>query len=1120
MDAIEGTPDAVRIPHAFLDFGAAPSGENRPQECFSALFMLKRQLERYGIRTPGFDFAAIAYLHKSGADVRSLIEDVFPRSELAFAAVVADALLQVPAFQIGTALVESVRGRLSGLLEQRRIRRHVPRELIAEVMALPPDPDLADQLPRFFAQDLRAALASRRGPRRIALLFDTYESFAGEVAQAGHPLLVDTAGPRWIRTLLGNLPLGDGVLVVMAGRTPPRWHEALLDPIPEEYVELVPLGPLHAGFAHRYLAESGVDDPELRAALVAYASVEPDQVHPLVLALCADVALAAAAEGSPLRAAELAGTRELLAKERELAARLLSRVGPDVVEAVLAVAAARSFDREVFDHLGARLDFPTSTAIFRRITGFSFVTPYREEGAAGRFAVHALLRRALSRMDPGASSQAHAALAAYYDAMPADDFTARLERVYHRGRLDAAGGMGEWRTEMERALATSRFDRCRALIVLHGSMEPAPEPLARACSYLVAKGEIALGHWEQAEQVLAGLPQDSAHALLLRADLAFVRGDFDQAMECSTEALTRAGTGAARLPVLYRAGELRLFLGRFDEGRALTEEGLALLGADGDANQLCRWHVLLAELEFFSGGMERAKEQLRLARQQLAALPEAEWDPVSHANLRVDEAVVAEADDRPLDARAGQGDALRIRRAIADARGAAHATNGLGLAALQLADPAEAERCFTAAAVAARDLGEELLLAKTARGRAEAAVLDGRLADADRLADQALSEFHRLGVPYDVVHGRITKSRVQRALGDDAGWLGTVEEVRSVIEHDSFHSLYLRCPEVRPADARRIAGALRAFAAGDALGVPWEGKHPSLIERDRVAQLPAAQWEGDWPRGCTSDDTEQTLLVAGYLADEGGRGTVSAEGFLALLAERAAAGMRGIGPTTTAALDHFRATGRPPDSAPSGRRGTNGAAMRVLPVGWAVPVSRPDLRRRHAESLARATHADEESIASACVMAALAAWSVESVSLDTVLDAGREEAEWALRHFTGAGGLREFLDALDGRWRPPAEGIGLAAGETAAAVAYVLTGGEGPAGGEGLAEAMLRAVLLGGDTDTVAALAGGVLGGRDPDGATGLPWWPTVRFEEQEQAETQAGRLAEMRCGRYRPGTS
>jgi hypothetical protein len=50
----------------------------------------------------------------------------------------------------------------------------------------------------------------------------------------------------------------------------------------------------------------------------------------------------------------------------------------------------------------------------------------------------------------------------------------------------------------------------------------------------------------------------------------------------------------------------------------------------------------------------------------------------------------------------------------------------------------------------------------------------------------------------------------------------------------------------------------------------------------------------------------------------------------------------------------------------------------------------------------------------------------------------------------------------------------------------------------------------------VAALAGGVLGGRDPDGVTGLPWWPMVRFEEEAPARELAAGLAGLRRGRYR----
>jgi ADP-ribosyl-[dinitrogen reductase] hydrolase len=289
------------------------------------------------------------------------------------------------------------------------------------------------------------------------------------------------------------------------------------------------------------------------------------------------------------------------------------------------------------------------------------------------------------------------------------------------------------------------------------------------------------------------------------------------------------------------------------------------------------------------------------------------------------------------------------------------------------------------------------------------------------------------------------------------------------------------------------------------LGVPWEGDPPSHAEPARIRALPAARWEGDWPRGCTSDDTQQVMLASRYLADHGANAT--ARGFLTLLADNAAS-IRGIGPTTQAALDQFRATGELPVSAPSGRRGTNGAAMRMLPVGLAVPSGRPDLRRRLVRDLA-ATHVDEESIAAACVMAAMGSRAVEAVGLETVLNTARDETVWALRHFSGADGLREVLAALEGEWAPPAGGVSLAAGETMAAVVHVLRSCDG------LSDGLVRSVQLGGDTDTVAALVGGVLGALDPDGATRLEWWHLVRFEEDGDVDTIAARIAALRTDLY-----
>lgn len=138
VDALGRAPRAKRVPCALLDFGSTPFDGTRPQEAMGALFLIKRQLAEFGVKTPRFDFAAVAYLHKTGSDVERLIEDNFPSAEIAIAATIADAFLALPVFAISTALFEVMRNRLDSLLSQRRLQRRVPDAVIQEVLRLPP----------------------------------------------------------------------------------------------------------------------------------------------------------------------------------------------------------------------------------------------------------------------------------------------------------------------------------------------------------------------------------------------------------------------------------------------------------------------------------------------------------------------------------------------------------------------------------------------------------------------------------------------------------------------------------------------------------------------------------------------------------------------------------------------------------------------------------------------------------------------------------------------------------------------------------------------------------------------------------------------------------------------
>jgi ADP-ribosylglycohydrolase/tetratricopeptide (TPR) repeat protein len=1129
VPALAKAPSAVAVPVALLDFGARPTGPDRPQEAFGALFMLKRQFAKSGITTPRFDFAAITYMHKLGMDVQQLIGELFPGGELQLAADLADTLLNLPVIRTGMALYELVNRRLDDVFTRRKLQRRVPPETAAAVLALSPEPDLVDELPRLFAQDLGESLGRGRH-RRLALLFDTYEAFAGEAVAARRTRVVDLGGPRWFRDLLGHLPLGNGVVVVVAGRTAPRWGEAPVAAIPDAFVDLRALGPIPADFADAYLESTGIADDGMRAALIEYASVEPGQTHPLLLGLVADVALAAAERGADLDPEQFAHAEELAGKERELTARLLAWVTPELEEAMVAVGAARSFDEATFAHLCDRLGLRASRADFPKVVAFSFISRHQPALHAGApagpdatagppvqpresYEMHRLLRRALERVEPEATRAAHQVLRDYYADMAAEgDPTARIEEIYHRGRLDPADGVALWRQAMEESLAIGRYDRCRSLIGLLGDLEVPTERDRESTTYLMARAELGLGRLDQVERLLASTPASSPYATLLLADLAFQRGQLELAERRSAEALAAAGSGAARLPFLLRSAELRLYLGRFDDGRRLCQEGLAEAERLGDANQVAAWRNLLGEIEFFSGHADEATRQFAGALAVMDGIDEERRNQPLAAWLLQNQALVAEAAGDPEGIRRAQGEALRIRREIGDARGVAHSLNGIAIAAAQLGEADEATSLFEQAATAARDVGDELLLAKVSRARGELAIKAGRLDEAGALIGQAIEDFQHRGAVYDLAHATITQSGLRAAGGDRAAAMALLDRARRMIERGDHHSLYVRCPAAAIPPAFRFEGGVVAYAAGDALGVPWEGRPPAEIDVERVAELPARD---GWPRGSISDDTAQLLLVARCLIDADGRPTRRQ------LLERLAAalpGMRGVGPSTGAAVERFRRTGLVPGEPGADDRdwptaATNGAAMRALPIGWALPASADDRRRELAIELSGATHGAPTALAAACLVAAMAAWAVEDAGAGAVVEAAMRELEWLAGAFPEA--ARELAivgRAAEGGWRPGPGGVPLDAAETAAAVVHVLVQHDRPE------TALPYAVSLGGDTDTVAAIAGGILGcGATGESAT-LPWLEAVELAGLGDLGAVAAGLRELRRAAYERG--
>jgi ADP-ribosylglycohydrolase len=1120
-EALRLAPSATSVPVARINFDAKPVGENRPLESFSALFMLKRQLGGFKVAFPRFDFAAVTYLHKSGLDFSKRLAELFPRAELGVAADLAGLLTGLPVLKTGVDLLQVIDRRLDNLTARRHYQRRVPTQVAQEILALPAEPDLANELPRYFAQDLNDALAPAGRYPRVVLLFDTHEAFWGE--ERAHAAGMLAAGHRardeWLRRLLGHLDLAGGIVVVVAGRTVPQWDTAAPARIPAEFLDAQPVGPLAPADAEGYLRRAGVQAAALRAAMLDYAAVGAGEIHPYFLGLCADVALAAAQRGATLAPDAFPTARALADKERELAGRLLAWVTPQTEHSIIALSACRAFTYDTFRYLADRLGFGGQRVDFDRLVAFSFISPVSPvspvtspptpgsgapqpgQGQGQGFAMHQLLRRLLRGTHPDATRSAHQLLRNHHanQAEAGEDFTARVEAIYHTNQIDPPAGVAAWTAAMDECLGVSRYERCRALLSLLPDLTITSDADRRACLTRVVRAELGLGRWADAEQLLSGeLPADDPEVQLLWSELWFVRGDFDQARLSARRALTPAEPG--RVDALIRLADIHLYLGELGDAAGYAQQALQAAQAGGSARDHARCLGIVGATLFFSGQITQAEQHFT---QALAVLrgPGEDPDRVILTILLGNLGQTKETLGDWAGAEAHHREALALRRAAADARGSLQSLHALARVLLGQGQLDAAEGQLEAALRLAVDLGDQLEQAKLDHSHANLALRRGNHATARRHAEDALQGFADCGTSYDVAHATLTLSEIAHAAGDEQAAVQQRAAARQVVDTHGFGLLTHLFPALQPGSSARIQAGLLAYALGDAFGLPWEGTPPASVDLAAAERLPARP---GWPHGATSDDTALTLLVAEHLVQHRGAGSPLA--LMRAFAEHASS-IRGLGPTTTQAIRRFQHHGT---IQPGGGDGnTNGAVMRALPIGWATPFDHADHRRQLTIQLSQITHPGAEAACAACIMAACASWAAEGASPTLLLKVALAEAPLAARACGADPRITSDLDHVaTGSWAAGPDGVSLHPYHTLTAVLHCLQATTLP-------DAVRAAVALGGDTDTVAALVGGLLGARHtPQQVRAqLPWSPQVHTPPDDQLHQLAAGLATIRAG-------
>jgi ADP-ribosylglycohydrolase len=303
----------------------------------------------------------------------------------------------------------------------------------------------------------------------------------------------------------------------------------------------------------------------------------------------------------------------------------------------------------------------------------------------------------------------------------------------------------------------------------------------------------------------------------------------------------------------------------------------------------------------------------------------------------------------------------------------------------------------------------------------------------------------------------------------------------------------------------RLEGAVYGHLCGDALGVPYE-----FLPAERIGHV---EWTGGGahgqPPGTWSDDGAlmlallDSLLTAGFDTSDQGRRVVAwrDEGTFAVGGR-----VFDVGSSTTTALHELRA-GTPAEEAGAAGAKGNGSLMRILPLPLVFRDVHDSELLRMAVRACRVTHGSAEAQI-ACGLYAL----IVRQLLDDEADRAAilAEAQALMRAELQAHGLPGSKDAAT-----PAEALAeLDAFEawpgragTGRVVDSFWSAWDAFAAAADYVSAVTAAVTYGEDTDTTAAIAGGLAGAAFGIGSVPLAWQRGLR--DRPVAQTLIDRLIE-----------
>jgi ADP-ribosylglycohydrolase len=375
------------------------------------------------------------------------------------------------------------------------------------------------------------------------------------------------------------------------------------------------------------------------------------------------------------------------------------------------------------------------------------------------------------------------------------------------------------------------------------------------------------------------------------------------------------------------------------------------------------------------------------------------------------------------------------------------------------------------------------------------------------------------------VVGQVTTSRSISTLRQVlAEWQSLLLSIRAVgHERLTFRAQLSDTSSARLADmdrtaGERILGCLKGIATGDAIG-----KQTETLSREGVLRwypdgvrgfegspgTPIPRYSGnakyEWRIGETTDDTERTVAVARAILQDGDVRHASVGREMLTCIKSVHPGVK--------SLWEFHQAGDP--GRVTDRHDGCGAAIRVAPVGILYRSGRLEQIVAAAREASVSTHGGALAIAAAAATAAAVSAAVDGASSFGIIEIAQRAAVLAGRDRSGSD-TAAFSEAVQTIHRDLHQRSELRPAEVAAryfpdgpftivplaiALGTIMSSAEA---------AILLATNIGGDSDSVASIAGALLGARCPD-TVNDEWYEVVERVNSHNLRSLAEALLGLR---------